>query len=323
MKDPLSFNVIKKMKKKLQLGINYAISKGVIDSNFIPEPYITLDVIGKSPNDVTNEILNYIHNDKKKNSDDNSGDGGGLVIVIVGLSGTGKGTTVTKLREKLSSSSSNTQVICWSNGNIFRTVTLLASTWCEQNCKDGLFHEDEVLTKENLELFMNMLEFGKFDGKYDIRINGLGFHNTLISSIQNTLLKDSNKVGKYIPTVAQVTQGEVILFASKAIHTMTTSTSTSEEKIVVLLEGREQTVNYVRTKYRFNLILSDMSLIGKRRAAQRLMAATLLDIENNKKKEKNKEKDDDDEDDTTTEEEEEEIMNVLMKQLDIMVSEIK
>lgn len=47
--------------------------------------------------------------------------------------------------------------------------------------------------------------------------------------------------------------------------------------LVVLLEGREQTVNYVRSPHRFTLTLSDESLIGKRRAAQRLMAAALSD----------------------------------------------
>lgn len=46
-----------------------------------------------------------------------------------------------------------------------------------------------------------------------------------------------------------------------------------ESGLVVLLEGREQTVNYVRTPHRFCLLLSDESLIGKRRAAQRLMGA--------------------------------------------------
>ena len=45
--------------------------------------------------------------------------------------------------------------------------------------------------------------------------------------------------------------------------------------LFVLLEGREQTVNYVRTPFRFILELSDPSLIGKRRAAQRLMADAL------------------------------------------------
>lgn len=63
--------------------------------------------------------------------------------------------------------------------------------------------------------------------------------------------------------------GEVVNFAADAVEQM------GEGGLFVLLEGREQTVNYVRTPHRFALILSDESLIGKRRAAQRVMASTL------------------------------------------------
>ena len=80
------------------------------------------------------------------------------------------------------------------------------------------------------------------------------------------------KVSKNIPTVAEVTQGEVILFASDAIKILI------EDGIFVLLEGREQTVDFVRTPLRFTLTLSDMSLIGKRRAAQRLAAGALGEV---------------------------------------------
>ena len=44
----------------------------------------------------------------------------GGVLALVGLSGTGKGTTVEKLKSKLPNA------ITWSNGNIFRSLTLLA-----------------------------------------------------------------------------------------------------------------------------------------------------------------------------------------------------
>ena len=37
-------------------------------------------------------------------------------------------------------------------------------------------------------------------------------------------------------------------------------------------------MNYVRTKNRFTLVLSDESLIGMRRAAQRMMAGALKSI---------------------------------------------
>jgi hypothetical protein len=119
-----------------------------------------------------------------------------------------------------------------------------------------------LLTTNTIDLSVH-----QFDGKYDTRIQGLGL-DIMISQVENTDLK-SPKVSKNIPTVAQVTQGEVILFAASAVETM------GKDGLVVLLEGREQTVNYVRTPFRFTLMLSDESLIGKRRAAQRLMADAL------------------------------------------------
>ena len=107
----------------------------------------------------------------------------------------------------------------------------------------------------------------------DVTKTLLAQNTTLRASVtqlrkKNTELK-SPKVSKNIPTVAEVTQGEVILFAAGAVETM------GKDGIFVLLEGREQTVNYVRTPHRFTLVLSDESLIGKRRAAQRIMAEAL------------------------------------------------
>ncbi len=138
-----------------------------------------------------------------------------------------------KLQEKLQKEDGK-HVVCWSNGNIFRSVTLLAATWCEQNGCDG-FDASKALTKENLASFMSMLEFGKvrgfsainlhcfilclkrisfmpfehsqFNGKFDTKISGLGI-DVLVSEVQNTDLKVP-KVSKNIPTVAEVTQGEV------------------------------------------------------------------------------------------------------------------
>jgi hypothetical protein len=180
-----------------------------------------------------------------------------------------QGTTVATLQEKLIDEDKK-QVVCWSNGNVFRSVTLLAVTWCEQQNDCNGFDPARALTKENLTSFMQMLEFGKFNGKFDTKILGLGL-DLLVSEVQNTALKDP-KVSKNIPTVAEVTQGEVVLFASDAIQKM------GKDGIFVLLEGREQTVNYVRTPLRFTLTLSDMSLIGKRRAAQRLAAGALGEV---------------------------------------------
>eukprot|EP00554_Chaetoceros_debilis_P000308 CAMPEP_0194086098 /NCGR_PEP_ID=MMETSP0149-20130528/20002_1 /TAXON_ID=122233 /ORGANISM="Chaetoceros debilis, Strain MM31A-1" /LENGTH=323 /DNA_ID=CAMNT_0038769117 /DNA_START=149 /DNA_END=1118 /DNA_ORIENTATION=- len=245
--------------EKLQVGIDYAKEKGVIDPDFVPEPYISIDVLGKTPDNVSDEIISCVNKSKDEGAVD-----GGSVIVLCGLSGTGKGTTVAKLSDKLSV---DHKVVCWSNGNIFRSVTLLAATWCEQQSDCNGFDAEKALTKENLADFMTMLSFDKFDGKFDTRINGLGL-DLLVSEVQNTILKEP-KVSKNIPTVAEVTQGEVIAFAAEAIKVM------SADGVSILLEGREQTVNYVLTPLRFTLTLSDKSLIGKRRAAQRLGAAAL------------------------------------------------
>jgi len=244
--------------EKLQLGIDFAKEKGVIDPNYVPEPYLQMDVLGKTPESVADDIIAAVtaHSD-----------GAGSVIVLCGLSGTGKGTTVSILKQKLGTD--GTMVVTWSNGNIFRAVTYLAATWCEQNGCDT-FDADKALTKENLASFMTMLSFDKFHGKYDTRIHGLGL-DMYVSQVENTELKEP-KVSKNIPTVAQFTQGEVILFAASAMETM------GKDGIIVLLEGREQTVNYVRSPHRFTLILSDDTLIGKRRAAQRLMAAALGEL---------------------------------------------
>jgi len=183
-----------------------------------------------------------------------------------------KGTTVTKLRSNLEETGK--EVVTWSNGNIFRSVTLLAATWCEQQEGIDGFDKEKALTKENLETFMGMLSFGKnAEGHYDTHIHGLGL-DLHVSKVQNTELKAA-KVSKNIPTVAEVTQGEVILFAAKAVDTL------REAGKMVLLEGREQTVNYVKTPHRFILVLSDESLIGKRRAAQRVMAGALDALNDN------------------------------------------
>jgi cytidylate kinase len=243
--------------EKLAVGIEFAKSKGVIDPQFQPEPYVRMDVLGKSPEQVADEILLSVQSSASSST--------GRVIVLVGLSGTGKGTTVAQLRQKLEAMGE--KVVIWSNGNIFRSLTLLATTWCDQN-NQGVFDKEKALTKENLQSFMNMLEFRKNDqGEYDTHIHGLGL-DLWVSAVQNTVLK-SPPVSKNIPTVAEFTQGEVILFAAAAVQAM------GRDRLVVLLEGREQTVNYVRTPHRFALILSDESLIGKRRAAQRLMAAAM------------------------------------------------
>merc|ERR1719487_3227527 len=110
-----------------------------------------------------------------------------------------------------------------------------------------------------------------YNGKFDIHICGYGY-DALVSDLANTVLKES-RIGKNIPTVAKITQGEVIKFAGGAAATM------RAQGMNVLMEGRAQTLNYVRTPHRFELMLSEPKIIGMRRAAQRMIRPALARLE--------------------------------------------
>ena len=245
--------------EKLAAGIRAAIKKGAVAAKPPVEPLTKIDVLGKSADDVALEIVAALGDAPAK----------GCVLVLQGLSGTGKGTTVDKLKRMLPNAST------WSNGNIFRALTLLAVTYCEGR---GIEFTPEVLTPALLAELIGMLKFERVStvtspGKpptFDVRIEGLGI-KAMVSSVANTLLKEP-KVGKNIPTVAKVTQGEVISFAAKCAETM------RKAGCNVLMEGRAQTLNYVRTPHRFELTLSKPLLIGNRRAAQRMVAAAATAI---------------------------------------------
>jgi len=238
--------------QKLAEGIKMAVSKGAVPpTEELPlEPLQKIDVLGKSADAVAAEIVSALGDAPKH----------GCVLVLQGLSGTGKGTTVAKLQALLPRAST------WSNGNVFRAITLLAVTYCESH---GLPFDAEVLTPQLLAQFVSCLKFERQPSTaagppvFDVRIDGIGI-NARVSQVANTLLKEP-KVSKNIPTVARVTQGEVISFAARCAEDMRAA------GLNVLMEGRAQTLNYVRTPHRFELTLSKPLTIGLRRAAQRLV----------------------------------------------------
>ena len=112
------------------------------------------------------------------------------------------------------------------------------------------FSADE-LTPATLAELMRCLSFGKFGpgGAFDIKVEGYGL-SLLVSEVANTALKDP-KVGKNIPSVAKLTQGEVVSFAGMAAEKM------RADGMNVLMEGRAQTLNYVHAPHRFELTLSE------------------------------------------------------------------
>ena len=238
----------------LKKGIKLAQEKKVLPE-IEADPYTQIDVLGKSADNVADEMIEKLGESASS----------GCVLVLVGLSGTGKGTTVEKLKGKLSKATT------WSNGNVFRCLTTLACDFAE---KENIELEKlaDVLTPENLKAWTERLTFGKFDDKWDLEMTRLTDQKVRVSDVCNTLLKEP-RVSKNIPTVASFTQGEVVNFAADACTQM------GKDGSVVIVEGREDTVNFIPTPHRFCLTISDTSLIGKRRAAQRILAHALKEQE--------------------------------------------
>merc|ERR1712216_384023 len=111
--------------------------------------------------------------------------------------------------------------------------------------------------------WMGMLKFEKRGNFWDTNINGLG-HNVWFADVQNSLLR-TKEVSERVPIVAEQTQGEVIQFAGAAADAM------SKDGVLVVMEGREQTLQFVRTKHRFELVMKEPKLIGERQAALKIM----------------------------------------------------
>jgi hypothetical protein len=142
--------------EKLQAGIQLAINKRVIPANIVVEPIRVIEVESKSPAQVAEEIISALG--PAANT--------GCILTLQGLSGTGKGTTVDILKKTLPNS------MTWSNGNVFRALTLLVTRYAEQNNVPF----EQALQPENLQAFTKMLSFQKFGSQFDIQINGLGIN---------------------------------------------------------------------------------------------------------------------------------------------------
>ncbi|KAL3774634.1 LOW QUALITY PROTEIN: hypothetical protein ACHAW5_009577 [Stephanodiscus triporus] len=203
---------------KLQAGIDIAKEKGVLDPNFVPEEYIDRRRPGEESRGRGDEILGIV---REGGSGARGAGGRGSYCADY----RGQAERPATLQEKRRTRS---RCVCWSNGNVFRSVTLPRGYLVRimDDC-DGFDPGAGTDEREFVLPFMSMLEFGKFNGK-------MGLASTpLASEVQKTALK-APRYRKTSPRVAEVTLGEVVLFASDAIKKM------GEDGIFAWLEGREQ-----------------------------------------------------------------------------------
>jgi len=226
---------------KLKEGISTSVQAGVIPYLKVKKTETEIDVLGKTPDDVGKEITAQLP----------SGDS--YLVIVTGLSGTGKGTTVAYLLDKIPNS------ISWSNGDIFRCLTLLLQDICPNQ---GLINHEHI----NRAVKAIEVEYSK-DRPYEIFIQYKG-DRLALKDIKNTLLKD-RKVSTNIPHIALHTQGEVIVLADGIVKKLL------QRGFTVIMEGRKATLDYFDSPHRFTLTLSEKTLLGKRRAAQKIAARAL------------------------------------------------
>ncbi|KPI89994.1 hypothetical protein ABL78_0854 [Leptomonas seymouri] len=236
--------------EKLSDGIRISIRKGILSGQPDVSPVTKVNVVGLTAQEVTDKIIKELPSLS------------GNVIIIQGLSGTGKGTTVDKLKHALP------KCVTWSNGNVFRSYTYLCNEMLQARGKEITA---ESLTDDLLADVEKRVSFVKCDdGTFQTMLDG----KTRVADVQNTILK-TPLISAKVPTVAQQMQGEVIRFGASAVKML------SADGYNVILEGRSQTLDYIPTPLRFELVIPEVGVLGQRRAAQRVMAKALEMVSDN------------------------------------------
>jgi len=234
-------------------GINDAVSKGLIPSQVSNTQPRRVDVDGKSAEEVARMILLHIEDDFIH---------GQAVMTLQGLSGTGKTTTVTMLKQLLPDNT-----VVWGNGVVFRSLTLLVLQ--QARLRESSFEEE--LDNADWPMYCSMLTYADHNGRPDLKISGLDLEYWA-SDIKATLLKD-RAVEHNVSRVASKTQAEAFIVFTAA-HAWLKSIGYN-----VIVEGRRQPLDRIETQHKFELTLIDNSVIGKRQAAMRVLQVLREDQE--------------------------------------------
>ena len=225
---------------KLKEGISVAESKGLLSRAGKEPEWIRISVDGKMPGEIYDEIASQVGFEKP-----------GTVLLICGNSGVGKGTLVEELISRTPGAGR------WSNGDIFRVFTYFVLA-----AGDGQSVDPDTVGRTDFDEISSRIIIEE-DSDIIVRLPG---GDTSLDSIKNGILKET-PINRALPSVARYTQGEVIAIVNRYLKLNKSSH--------LILEGRKETLNYIDADYRVELVLDDKSILGKRRAAQKI--ASLLD----------------------------------------------
>lgn len=230
-----------KDRQTLEAGVEYSITQRHLESLAAIPSYTPIIVDGKSVGTIAEEIVGKIEQDGGLN---------GNPLIISGLSGVGKGATVNKLREIIPES------VVWSNGTIFR---LLAWHYLQKYPSVKLEEMGDISS-----VLLGSTEIHINSRQIDILLQDGNGNRVPLSAIQKDLR--STAVEAFVPEIAGVTQGPVINFTNRNITNLAT------DGFHPIIEGRVPSTHYVGTNnaHRFELVMQDETVLGERRAAQKV-----------------------------------------------------
>lgn len=230
----------------LKKGINIGIKKGLLPSVKVKSKAIPIFIDNKTSVMVAQDIISHLHLDKQS---------GGQLITIQGLSGVGKGTTAKRLMEAIPNT------VIWSNGNGFRILTLLTNAYAKRK---GIPLKKVVQSKGFISALFDSITVEYTKKGYEICLDEYGV-KSFVSDIVNTRLQDKEITGN-VPVVARRAQGEMICFTNRCVENL------RNHNLNIVIEGRKETLQYLLTENRFELQIINQKELGKRRAAQRILA---------------------------------------------------
>ncbi|MCP4177141.1 MAG: hypothetical protein GY756_05180 [bacterium] len=246
LKENTNFNLFaqnesKKIKRRdyedsqlLKKGIEIALQNGLKKNNK-EKNWIPVNVDNKTPNEVVKGINCIVQLQP------------GMILAISGNSGVGKGTIVKTIQ------SGNNNCLIWSNGDLFRSITYLSRQMYPELIKDKKYN---LIPYEDITKSIQISNGGVISIFDKDKL-------TDINEIKITKLKNRD-IENILPEIAMNSQ-KIVIEKVNALFERNT-------KLIILLEGRKETLNLIQSDFQIELSTSEENIIGKRRAAQKIMA---------------------------------------------------
>ena len=219
--------------KELRKGIWYNVRHDDLPVSVQHKQWQEVTVDSKDPQAIVNDIMASVPSTRD------------VIVVISGDSGIGKSTIAEELRALIPGST------IWSNGTIFRAITFLYT----DQAGDDNRKVNQIMTKAVSSIARSL----------SIKPNGsITAENCGRTQTIETAQLHQPIIDKHVPHVARYCQGPVIRLTNQFL-------SHHENEGSMIVEGRKASLTYIDATVYIELKISDRTMLGERRAAQRVL----------------------------------------------------